>query len=233
MSGDFFGQVDKAVPFGGLDSDDPLSFRVYQPDRLVLGKRMEDHLRIGVCLWHSFAWDGRDMFGVGTLDRPWLDPAADPMPAARQKMAVAFEFIEKLGAKYYCFHDRDVAPEGASFAEFRDNLDALDRRCPGLPGADRRHATVGHSQPLHPPALPGRRGHQPRSRGIRLRGGAGEAHARGHEAAWAAPIMSCGAAARATTRCSTRTLSARATSSPGFSISWPSTSTRLALTARS
>ena len=65
------------------------------------------------------------MFGVGTLDRPWLDPAADPMAAARQKMAVAFEFIEKLGVPYYCFHDRDVAPEGASFAEFRDNLDAL------------------------------------------------------------------------------------------------------------
>ena len=125
MGDDFFSEVTGPIPFGGLDSADPLAFKVYEPDRIVLGKRMADHLRIGVCLWHSFAWDGRDMFGIGTLDRPWLDPAAEPMPAARQKMAVAFEFIEKLGTPYYCFHDRDVAPEGASFAEFRDNLDAL------------------------------------------------------------------------------------------------------------
>jgi len=121
----FFPMVPGRIPFGGPDSSDPLAFHVYESDRLVLGKRMADHLRIGVCLWHSFAWDGRDMFGIGTLDRPWLDPAAEPMAAARRKMAVAFEFIEKLGMPYYCFHDRDVAPEGASFAEFRDNLDAL------------------------------------------------------------------------------------------------------------
>ncbi|MFL5727297.1 MAG: xylose isomerase [Chloroflexota bacterium] len=125
MGEDFFSEVTGPIPFGGLDSTDPLAFKVYEPDRIVLGRRMEDHLRIGVCVWHSFAWDGRDMFGIGTLDRPWLDPIAEPMEAARQKMAVAFEFIEKLGAPYYCFHDRDVAPEGASFAEFRDNLDAL------------------------------------------------------------------------------------------------------------
>ncbi len=125
MDGGFFTAVAEPIRFGGLDSRDPLTFTVYEPDRLVLGKRMEDHLRIGVCLWHSFAWDGRDMFGIGTLDRPWLDAALDPMEAARQRMAVAFEFIEKLGVPYYCFHDRDVAPEGTSFAEFRSNLDAL------------------------------------------------------------------------------------------------------------
>ena len=125
MPDEFFTDVPGRIGLGGIGSTDPLRYAVYDPDRLVLGKRMEDHLRIGVCLWHSFAWDGRDMFGIGTLDRPWLDPGADPMPAARQKMAVAFEFIEKLGVPFYCFHDRDVAPEGASFAEFRDNLDAL------------------------------------------------------------------------------------------------------------
>jgi len=125
VTDEFFSTVPDRIPFGGLDSTDPLVFTVYEPDRVVLGKRMEEHLRIGVCLWHSFAWDGRDMFGIGTLDRPWLDPAAEPMPAARRKMAVAFEFIEKLGMPWYCFHDRDVAPEGTSFAEFRDNLDAL------------------------------------------------------------------------------------------------------------
>jgi xylose isomerase len=122
---DFFSGVSQPIRFGGLGSTDPLSFKVYQPDRLVLGKRMEDHLRIGVCFWHSFAWDGRDMFGLGTLDRPWLEASADPMAAARAKMAAAFEFFTKLGIPWYCFHDRDVAPEGDSFAEFAANLDAL------------------------------------------------------------------------------------------------------------
>jgi len=122
---DFFSGVSQPIRFGGLGSTDPLSFKVYQPDRLVLGKRMEDHLRIGVCFWHSFAWDGRDMFGLGTLDRPWLEASADPMTAARAKMAAAFEFFTKLGIPWYCFHDRDVAPEGDSFAEFAANLDAL------------------------------------------------------------------------------------------------------------
>ena len=179
---DFFTDVPGRIGFGGVGSTDPLSYAVYEPDRLVLGKRMEDHLRLGVCLWHSFAWDGGDMFGIGTLDRPWLDPAADPMPAARQKMAVAFEFIEKLGVPYYCFHDRDVAPEGASFAEFRDNLDALADDALGIPGANRRAAAMGHGQPVHAPPLPGRRLDQPRSRGLRLRRRPGQAHARGHEA---------------------------------------------------
>ncbi|MGE5409039.1 MAG: xylose isomerase [Syntrophothermus sp.] len=125
MSQEFFGGVPDRIPFGGLGSSEPLSFKVYEPDRLVLGKRMEDHLRIGVCFWHSFAWPGTDMFGAGTLDRPWTGAAMDPMDAARAKMAAAFEFFTKLGVPYYCFHDRDVAPDGASFAEFRANLDAL------------------------------------------------------------------------------------------------------------
>jgi xylose isomerase len=125
MTEPFFSDVPGRIPFAGLTSNDPLAFKVYDPDRMVLGQRMEDHLRIGVCLWHSFAWDGRDMFGVGTLDRPWLDPAMEPMDAARLKMSVAFEFLEKLGMPYYCFHDIDVAPEGATFAEFQSNLDAL------------------------------------------------------------------------------------------------------------
>jgi xylose isomerase len=124
VSEDFFTKVPGRIPFGGIGSTDPLAFKVYQPDRMVLGKRMEDHLRPGVCFWHSFAWDGRDMFGGGTLDRPWL-VAADAMAGARQKMAVAFEFFAKLGTPYYCFHDVDVSPEGNSFAEFRANLDAL------------------------------------------------------------------------------------------------------------
>ena len=125
MRADFFTEVAGPIPFGGLDSTDPLAFKVYQPDRLVLGKRMEDHLRIAVCLWHSFNWPGSDVFGVGTFDRPWLEPGTDPMAAAHTKLDAAFEFIEKLGMPFYCFHDRDIAPEGRTFAESRANLDAM------------------------------------------------------------------------------------------------------------
>jgi xylose isomerase len=125
MDGEFFPQVTGPIAFGGLGADEPLSFRVYEPDRLVLGKRMEDHLRVAVCVWHNFASPGADMFGSGTWDRPWLDTALDPMVAARAKMAAAFEFLSKLGMPFYTFHDRDIAPEGRTFAETQANLDAM------------------------------------------------------------------------------------------------------------
>jgi len=121
----FFSEVEDLIPFGGPNSTDPLSFKVYQPDRLVLGRPMEQHLRIAVCLWHSFNWPGSDVFGAGTFDRPWLTAGAEPMAAARAKVDAAFEFIAKLGIPYFCFHDRDVAPEGGSFAETRSNLQAM------------------------------------------------------------------------------------------------------------
>ncbi len=120
----FFTAVTEPIRYGGPDSTNPLEFKVWQPERLVLGKPMVEWLRPGVCFWHSFAWDGRDMFGVGTLDRPWLQDD-DEMAGARVRLEAAFEFFAKLGIPYYCFHDRDVAPEGETFAEFRDNLDAL------------------------------------------------------------------------------------------------------------
>ncbi len=125
MGEEFFTEVTGPIPFGGLESRDPLAFKVWQPDRVVLGRPMVDHLRPGVCFWHSFSWAGVDMFGNGTMDRPWLVPGGDEMAQARQRMAAAFEFFTKLGTPYYCFHDRDVAPEGDSFATFRSNLDAL------------------------------------------------------------------------------------------------------------
>ncbi len=121
---DFFSDVPGRIGFGGLDAADPLSFKVYEPDRMVLGKRMEDQLRIAVCLWHSFHWPGSDVFGSGTFDRPWLT-AADPMAGARDKLAAAFEFLDKLGMPFFCFHDRDVAPEGRTWRETSDNLAAI------------------------------------------------------------------------------------------------------------
>ena len=121
---EFFAGVPDRIPYRGLDATDDFAFRIYDPDRLVLGKRMADQLRIAVCLWHSFNWPGSDVFGVGTFDRPWLH-AADAMAGARTKMDAAFEFLAKLGAPYFAFHDRDVAPEGATYAETRANLEAM------------------------------------------------------------------------------------------------------------
>lgn len=122
---EFFSDVAATIPHAGLESSDPLTYKVYQPDRLVLGKRMEDHMRTAVCYWHSFNWPGSDVFGQGTFDRPWLDLSHDPMSAARQKMDAAFEFISKLGVPFFCFHDVDIAPAGDTFSEAAANLDAM------------------------------------------------------------------------------------------------------------
>jgi xylose isomerase len=122
---DFFTDVPDRIEFGGLTSSEPLAYKVYEPGRLVLGKPMEEQLRIAVCLWHSFNWPGSDVFGVGTFDRPWLTAGGDPMDAARAKLDAAFELITKLGVPYFTFHDRDVAPEAGSFAETRAMLDAV------------------------------------------------------------------------------------------------------------
>jgi len=120
----FFAEIASPIPFGGAESTDPLAFKVYDPDRLVLGKRMEEHLRLAVCYWHSFNWPGSDVFGSGTFDRPWLTDPND-MDAAKQKMDAAFEFFTKLGTPFFCFHDVDIAPAGATFAETRRNLEEM------------------------------------------------------------------------------------------------------------
>jgi xylose isomerase len=121
---EFFTDV-APIRYEGPDATADLAYRVYEPDRVVLGKRMEDHLRIAVCYWHSFTWPGSDVFGSGTFDRPWLDPAMDPLAAARLKMEAAFEFFAKLGTPFFCFHDLDIAPTGATFAETRRNLEVM------------------------------------------------------------------------------------------------------------
>jgi len=117
---EFFKDVEQ-IRFEGADAASPLAFRYYDKDRLVLGKRMEDHLRFAVCYWHTYGWDGGDPFGGDTFQRPWHQ-LQDRMAAARMKADVAFEFTAKLGAPFYTFHDRDIAPEGASLRETVDNL---------------------------------------------------------------------------------------------------------------
>ena len=122
---EFFTDVVEPIRYEGPDTDNPLAFRVYDPDRIVAGKRLEDHLRIAVCYWHSFTWPGSDIFGEGTFDRPWLKNPGDPMAAARAKMDAAFEFFSKLGTPFFCFHDRDIAPDGADYKETVANLHAM------------------------------------------------------------------------------------------------------------
>jgi xylose isomerase len=131
----FFTDVTGPIRFEGLDSSNPLSFKVYDPDRMVLGKRMEDHLRIAACLWHSFAWPGSDVFGTGTFDRPWNAVGRDPLEAATEKLDAAFELLTKLGVPYFTFHDRDVAPEVGTF---RENVALLGRVVDLIEGHMRR-----------------------------------------------------------------------------------------------
>jgi len=127
MMSEFFDTVD-AIRYEGPDSDNPMAFRWYDADRVVAGRTMAEHLRFGVCYWHTFAWDGFDVFGGPTLDRPWhpsQNSALDPMAAAKMKMDAAFEFFAKLGAPFFSFHDADIAPAGATFAETCRNLDEM------------------------------------------------------------------------------------------------------------
>jgi xylose isomerase len=121
---EFFANVGP-IQFEGPDTESDLAFRYYEPDRMVLGKRMQDQLRMAVCYWHSFNWPGSDVFGPGTFDRPWLRPGADPIPAAKQKMDAAFELFVKLGIPFFTFHDSDIAPAGDSFAESKRNLEEM------------------------------------------------------------------------------------------------------------
>ena len=118
-----FPEVQK-IPFEGPSSKNPLAFRHYDADQVIEGKTMRDHLRFGVAYWHTFRGQGSDPFGPGTMLRPW-EGAQDTVDNAINRVRVAFDFMEKLGAGYYCFHDRDVAPEGSTLSESNANLDAV------------------------------------------------------------------------------------------------------------
>ncbi len=120
MPSGFFEGIEK-VQFEGVDSKNPLAFRHYDPDEIIMGKRMEDHLRFAVAWWHSFAWEGGDPFGGPTFERPWYPQ--DDMGRARQKADIAFELFELLGQPFFCWHDADIRPEQGNFA---DNLRTLE-----------------------------------------------------------------------------------------------------------
>src|SRR6478735_6243973 len=125
---DAFADIPK-IQYEGPKSKNPLAFKHYNPDEIVEGKTMRDQLRFSVTYWHTFRGMGADMFGVGTAIRPW-DDGSQSVQNAQNRARVAFQFMEKLGVPFYAFHDRDVAPEGATLAESNRNLAAVGNRVP-------------------------------------------------------------------------------------------------------
>lgn len=118
-----FPDVEK-IQYEGPKSKNPLAFKHYKADEIVAGKSMREHLRFAVVYWHTFRGTGSDPFGAATMIRPW-DDGTQSVQNAQNRVLAAFEFIDKLGAPYYCWHDRDVAPEGGSLAETNKNFDAV------------------------------------------------------------------------------------------------------------
>jgi xylose isomerase len=113
-----------AIAYEGPSSPNALAFRHYNPDEVVDGKTMAEHLRFSIAYWHAFRGVGSDPFGPGTIVRPW-ESGKDPVSVAKTRMDAAFEFFQKIRAPFYCFHDRDIAPEGRTLAESNKILDTV------------------------------------------------------------------------------------------------------------
>ena len=111
------------VKYEGKDTENPMAFRYYNPDEVIAGKPMREHLKFAMAYWHNMCAEGTDMFGVGTVDKSY--GGGDPMEQAKNKAMAAFEFMDKLSIDYFCFHDRDIAPEGATLAESNARLDEI------------------------------------------------------------------------------------------------------------
>lgn len=125
----YFDHIDP-IKFEGPDSANPLAYKYYEPSRVIMGKTMEDLLRVAVCYWHTFCWDGSDVFGGGPFNRPWHGGGTD-QAAADQKLDAAFDFFDRLGQPFFCFHDVDVMAEAHtpkehvnSFAAIVDKIEA-------------------------------------------------------------------------------------------------------------
>lgn len=123
MSKSYFPTIGK-INFEGRDSKNPLAFRFYDENRIIQGKTMKDHFRFAIAYWHSFCGTGNDPFGPGTLVREW-DKASDPIQRAKDKMDAAFEFISKIGAPFYCFHDVDLIDEGEDIATYEKHMQTI------------------------------------------------------------------------------------------------------------
>ena len=124
MLNKFFPKIEKQIAYEGKDSKNPLAFKFYNKSQKVGNKTMGEHLRFAISYWHTMMGNGRDIFGDPSLIREW-HKASNPMDKAKDTMEAAFEFFQKLGVDYYCFHDRDIAPEGENFAESCKNLETI------------------------------------------------------------------------------------------------------------
>src|SRR5690606_36430340 len=120
---EYFPDVPK-IQYEGPESRNDLAFRYYNPEEVIEGRKMKDLFRFSVAYWHTFRGTGSDPFGAPTLNRPW-DDGSNSVENALKRVDVAFEFFTKLGAEFYCFHDRDVAPEGATLKESNANFDKI------------------------------------------------------------------------------------------------------------
>ena len=120
----YFPKVVKQVPYEGKDSKNPLAFKYYNKNQKVGNKTMAEHLRFSVAFWHSMMGNGSDMFGGPSFEREWRK-SSDPMQRAKDTLEAIFEFLQKCGIDYYCFHDRDIAPEGETFTQTCKNLEAM------------------------------------------------------------------------------------------------------------
>lgn len=120
MSRSYFADIEP-VKFEGTESTNPLAYRYYDKSRVVMGKTMEEHLRMAVCYWHTFCWDGFDVFGAGTFNRPWHGGPVD-QARADHKLDEAFEFFTRLGLPYFCFHDVDVMAAAETIDEHVKNF---------------------------------------------------------------------------------------------------------------
>ncbi len=123
----YFKEVTETIKFEGEDSKNPLAFQYYDADRQIAGKSMREYMRFAICYWHTFTGLGADPFGEGTFIRPWLD-RSNSLKEAENKQDAAFEFFQKMGSPFYTFHDRDISPEGESFAESCKNLEHMVNR---------------------------------------------------------------------------------------------------------
>src|SRR4051812_40460353 len=121
----------KPIAYEGTRSANPLAFRHYNPDEVIDGRTMSEHLRFSIAYWHAFRGTGSDPFGPGTINRPW-EKGTDPVSVAKLRMDAAFEFFQKIRAPFWCFHDRDNAPEGSTLAQSNKNLDAIVAHAKGL-----------------------------------------------------------------------------------------------------
>lgn len=120
MSTSYFADIEP-IKFEGLESTNPLAYRYYDKNRVVMGKTMAEHLRMAVCYWHTFCWDGFDVFGAGTFNRPWHGGPID-QARADHKLDEAFEFFTRLGLPYFCFHDVDVMAHAETIDEHVKNF---------------------------------------------------------------------------------------------------------------